>query len=157
VEIEDLNKHNKNVWDNLGFVYGNGTTTEITRYSFKDKIEKPGNYYYRLKQIDFDGTVNYSPVIEVNVNGPTKFSLFQNYPNPFNPDTTIKFSLPKQANVKIVVYNVVGQVVVELINKTMEEGYHEVQFTANHYASGIYYYRLKTSEFTSIKKMLLLK
>ena len=95
--------------------------------------------------------------IEVDVNGPTEFSLYQNYPNPFNPATTIKFSLPKQANVNIVLYNVVGQVVVELINKTMEEGYHEVQFTTSDYASGIYYYRLKTFEFTSIKKMLLLK
>jgi len=154
VRIETLNE---NVWDNLGFVDGNGTATEITRYSFTDQIEKSGTYLYRLKQIDFDGTVNYSSEIEVDVNGPTEFSLYQNYPNPFNPATTIKFSLAKQANVKIVVYNVVGQIVVELINKTMEEGYHEVQFIANDYASGIYYYRLKTSEFTSIKKMLLLK
>jgi len=95
--------------------------------------------------------------IKVDVKGPKKRALFQNYPNLFNPATTIKFSPPKQAIVKIVVYNVVGQIVVELINKTMEEGYHEVQFTANDYASGIYYYRLKKSEFTSIKKMLLLK
>ena len=58
---------------------------------------------------------------------------------------------------KLVVYNAVGQVVAELINKKMEEGYHEVQFAAEEYASGVYYYRLKTSEFTSIKKMLLLK
>ncbi len=83
--------------------------------------------------------------------------MFQNYPNPFNPTTTIKFSMPKQADVKLVIYNIVGQVLAELINKTMEEGYHEVQFDAHAYASGIYYCRLKTSEFTSIKKMLLLK
>lgn len=156
MEIEDLNKHNENVWDNLGFVDGNGATTEIIRYSFTDNIEIPGIYYYRLKQIDFDGTFNYSRGIEADVNGPTEFALYQNYPNPFNPATTNKFSLPKQTDVKIVVCNVVGQIVVELINKTID-GYHEVQFTANDYASGIYYYRLKTSEFTSIKKMLLLK
>ena len=120
MEIEDLNKHNKNFWETL-------------------------DAYHTYQEI------------EVDVNGPTEFALYQNYPNPFNPATTIEFSLPKQANVKINVYNVVGQVVVELINRTMEEGYHEVQFTANDYASGIYYYRFKTSEFTSIKKMLLLK
>ena len=83
--------------------------------------------------------------------------MFQNYPNPFNPITTIKFSLPKKADVKLIIYNALGQVVVELINKTLEEGYHEVQFTAGDYTSGVYYYRLKTSEFTSIRKMLLLK
>ncbi len=116
-----------------------------------------GKFSYRLKQIDFDGTVAYSPEVEIDVKAPKEFALSQNYPNPFNPVTTIKFSLPKQADVKLVVYNMVGQVVDEIINKTMEKGYHEVQFDAGDYASGVYYYRLKTSEFTSVKKMLLLK
>ncbi len=68
MEIDDLNKHNENVWDNLGYVDGNATTNEITKYSFKDKIKKPGTHQYRLEQIDFDGTFNYNPEIEVNVN-----------------------------------------------------------------------------------------
>jgi len=144
-------------WENITFVEGYGTTTEVQQYTYGDKIEKPGTYYYRLKQIDFDGAVAYSPEVEIDVTGLKEFALFQNYPNPFNPATIIKFSLPKQSDVKLVVYNALGQVVVELINKTMEEGYHEVQFAAHAYASGIYYYRLKTSEFSSIKKMLLLK
>ena len=100
----------------------------------------------------FADTLNYSPEIEFDMYGPIKFSLFQNYSNPFNPGTTIKFSLPKQDNVNIFAYDVVGQIVVELINKTMEEEYHEVQFTTNDNASGIYYYRLKFFEFTSINK-----
>ncbi|RKY98867.1 MAG: hypothetical protein DRQ13_03095 [Ignavibacteriae bacterium] len=144
-------------WNKVGFINGSGTTTERMNYIFKEKISKPGIYLYRLKQIDFDGTVAYSPEVEIDVTGPKEFALFQNYPNPFNPVTTIKFSLPKQADVKLVVYNAVGQVVEELINETMEEGYHEVQFTADDFASGVYYYRLNTSEFNSIKKMLLLK
>ncbi|MEE9450520.1 MAG: M14 family zinc carboxypeptidase [Ignavibacteriaceae bacterium] len=159
-EIQKSEKSNVNgqtVWEKVTFVDGRGTTTEVTNYTYNDKVVKPGTYLYRLKQIDFDGTVAYSPEVEIDVTGPVEFALFQNYPNPFNPTTTIKFSLPKKANVKLIVYNAVGQVVVELINKTMEEGYHQVQFAAGDYTSGVYYYRLKTSEFTSIKKMLLLK
>ncbi len=159
-EIQKSEKSNVNgqtVWEKVTFVDGRGTTTEVTNYTYNDKVVKPGTYLYRLKQIDFDGTVAYSPEVEIDVTGPEEFALFQNYPNPFNPTTTIKFSLPKKANVKLIVYNAVGQVVVELINKTMEQGYHQVQFAAGDYTSGVYYYRLKTSEFTSIKKMLLLK
>jgi hypothetical protein len=144
-------------WENIIFVEGNGTTAEANEYIYIDKVEKPGSYYYRLNQIDFDGTVAYSPEVEIDVIGPKEFALFQNYPNPFNPTTTIKFALPKQTDVKLFIYNALGQVVVELINNTMEEGYHEVQFAAHTFASGIYYSRLKTSEFSSIKKMLLLK
>ncbi len=144
-------------WMRISFIEGKGTTTERTDYSYNDKMNKPGTYLYRLKQIDFDGSFNYSPEVEAEITGPKDFALSQNYPNPFNPATTIKFSLPKQADVKLIVYNMVGQVVAELINQTMEEGYHEVQFDAGDYASGVYYYRLKTSEFTSVKKMLLLK
>ena len=159
-EIQKSEKSNVNgqtVWEKVTFVDGRGTTTEVTNYTYNDKVVKPGTYLYRLKQIDFDGTVAYSPEVEIDVTGPAEFALFQNYPNPFNPTTTIKFSLPKKANVKLIVYNAVGQVLVELINKTMEEGYHQVQFAAGDYTSGVYYYRLKTSEFTSIKKMLFLK
>jgi hypothetical protein len=144
-------------WEKIIFIEGKGTTAEITEYTYRDKIEIPGTYFYRLKQIDFDGTVAYSPEIEIDVTGPKEFALFQNYPNPFNPTTTIKFALAEKADVKLIVYNALGQVVVELINKTLEEGYHEVQFAAGDYASGVYFYKLKTSEFTSIKKMLLLK
>ncbi|NNG27375.1 MAG: T9SS type A sorting domain-containing protein, partial [Ignavibacteriaceae bacterium] len=144
-------------WENITFVEGSGTTTEVQQYSYSDRIEKPGSYYYRLKQIDFDGTVTYSPVVEVDVTGPKEFALFQNYPNPFNPSTSIKFALPKQTEVKLVIYNALGQVVAELINESMEEGFHQIQFAAGDLASGIYYYRLKTSKYSSIKKMLLLK
>ncbi|MBT8386843.1 MAG: T9SS type A sorting domain-containing protein [Ignavibacteria bacterium] len=151
------NVKNQAEWLRISFIEGKGTTTERTDYSYNDKMNKPGTYLYRLKQLDFDGTINYSPEVEVEVISPNKFALFQNYPNPFNPATAINFSLPKQADVKLVVYNMVGQVVDEIINKTLEEGYHEVQFDAGDYASGVYYYRLKTSDFTSVKKMILLK
>jgi hypothetical protein len=144
-------------WEKITFIEGKGTTTEITEYTYIDKIEIPGTYYYRLKQIDFDGTVAYSSEVEVDVTGPKEFALFQNYPNPFNPNTTIKFALTEKTELVIVVYNSLGEKVVEVFSGELDQGYHEVEFSADNFASGIYYYRLKTSEFVSIKKMLLLK
>jgi hypothetical protein len=159
-EIERSQMSNDNGqmnWLNLSFVEGRGTTTEMTDYSYKDKITNPGNYVYRLKQIDFDGTVSYSSEIEINVTGPKDFTLFQNYPNPFNPSTTIKFALPVAGNVKINVYNSLGQLVETLIDGEMQSGYHEVNFDASRLASGVYLYQLQAGEYISIRKMVLIK
>jgi len=144
-------------WAKISFVEGRGTTTELINYSYKDKITNPGNYVYRLKQIDFDGTVSYSEEIEIDVTGPEDFTLYQNYPNPFNPSTTIKFALPVDSRVKINVYNTVGQLVETLVDKEMESGYHEINFDASRLASGIYLYQLQAKDYVSVKKMLLIK
>jgi hypothetical protein len=156
-EILRSAQNDNNSWKKIGFVEGRGTTTESTDYFFKDEINQPGTYIYRLKQIDYDGTINYSHEIEIDVNTPNEFALYQNYPNPFNPSTTIKFSLPQQSKVKINIYNSIGQLVETLIDMQMDEGYHEVRLDAAKFASGIYYYRMQTENHTSIKKMLLLK
>ncbi len=92
-----------------------------------------------------------------NPSVPMKFSLAQNYPNPFNPSTRIQFSISKQANVELKVYNVLGQVVATLINGTMTAGQHEITFDARNLASGIYFYRLTAGDLSSVKKMVLLK
>ena len=78
----------------VGFVNGNGTTTETQSYSFMDENLVSGKYLYRLKQIDFDGSFEYSNEVEVIVTVPDRFELSQNYPNPFNPTTKISFSIP---------------------------------------------------------------
>ncbi len=88
---------------------------------------------------------------------PNKFALMQNYPNPFNPTTVIDFALPKQSDVRISVYNVIGEKVAELVNTKMVAGYHSVNFDATNLASGMYIYRIKANEFSSVKKMMLLK
>jgi len=144
-------------WITLGFVDGSGTTTEITRYSFTDKIEKPGTYLYRLKQIDFDGTFNHSPEIEVDLNGHTEFTLYQNYPNPFNPSTTISFTLSNSGMVTLKVYNMLGEEVVTLANEYREAGIHTINFNAAGLPSGMYIYQLNTPEKTQVRKMLLMK
>jgi hypothetical protein len=154
---QKLNVKSQKNWNDISFVEGQGTTTESTDYLFKDEINLPGTYIYRLKQIDYDGTINYSGEIEIDVNTPVEFVLFQNYPNPFNPSTTIKFSLPQQSKVKINIFNSIGQLVETLIDQQLDEGYHEVRLDAATFASGVYYYRMQAENYISIKKMLLLK
>ena len=95
--------------------------------------------------------------IEREIIVPTNYTLRQNFPNPFNPNTVIEFNLPKAANVKIEVYNLVGQKIETLLNKSMPAGYHEVEFNPRNLASGIYFYRIEAGEFQDVKKMILLK
>ncbi len=90
-------------------------------------------------------------------NVPTVYSLAQNYPNPFNPTTTISFGIPKAGQVKMVVYDVLGRVVTTLVNEHKDAGMYNVAFDASNYASGVYFYKLEAGDFTSIKKMVLVK
>jgi hypothetical protein len=83
--------------------------------------------------------------------------LHQNYPNPFNPATTIRYDLPQQANAKIVVYDMIGREVATLVNETKDAGSYEVTFTASQLASGVYFYKLSSGVFTSMKKLVLMK
>ncbi|GAB4335348.1 MAG: hypothetical protein Kow0037_15150 [Calditrichia bacterium] len=83
--------------------------------------------------------------------------LYQNYPNPFNPVTTIRFGVPKAGEVKIEVYNILGQKVAELLNRKMEPGYHEVRFDDARLGSGIYIYRMQAEKFQAVRKLLLVK
>ncbi len=83
--------------------------------------------------------------------------MSQNYPNPFNPTTTILLSIPELSEVKVTVYNILGQKVAEVFNGKLNPGYHKVHFNASNLASGLYFYRVQTEKFTTVKKMMLLK
>ena len=89
---------------------------------------------------------------------PDKYALEQNYPNPFNPSTVIEFSLPEDvSNVKLTIYNVLGEKVAELVNTSLIAGKYSYQWNAKNVATGMYIYELRTEKFVSVKKMLLLK
>ena len=88
---------------------------------------------------------------------PATFALEQNYPNPFNPTTNITFALPKPENVKIEVFNTLGQRVETLVNKKMQAGYYNVDFNATNLASGVYMYKIDAGKFQDVKKMILLR
>ena len=88
---------------------------------------------------------------------PIVYALEQNYPNPFNPTTTIKFSLPKNSNVNLSVYDILGRFVTKLVDGDLKAGHHEVQFNASNLASGVYFYRIEAGNFVKVKKLMLLK
>ncbi|MCB0731358.1 MAG: T9SS type A sorting domain-containing protein [Ignavibacteriae bacterium] len=88
---------------------------------------------------------------------PTEFALGQNYPNPFNPATTIEFALPKDSDVKLVVYDILGGEVAQLVKGDLKAGYHQINFNAANLASGVYFYAIKAGDFVSVKKLVLLK
>jgi hypothetical protein len=148
-------------WIEIGFVPGFGTTTEIKNYSYNDEKLNMGMYSYRLRQIDLDGTFEYTNSIEIEVYAPDEFVLAQNYPNPFNPSTAIEFSVPEISEVNISVYSVIGEMVASVVNNTFDAGYHTVNFNAFNLPSGTYIYTIKASgqngTFVESKKMLLLK
>ncbi|MCX7610171.1 MAG: M28 family peptidase [Ignavibacterium sp.] len=144
-------------WEKIGFVEGNGTTSEIKEYSFTDKKLNIGTYYYRLKQIDFDGSFVYSQEIKVDLTSPINYNLSQNYPNPFNPNTMIKFQIPVDAFVSIKVFDVLGNEVKTLVNEFKQAGFYEIEFDGSELSSGIYFYKLKTENFNDVKKMILIK
>ncbi len=162
-EIQRSGLANKQAgWENAGFVYGNGTTSNPVEYHYTDTNVKIGKYVYRLKQIDFDGSFEYSNEIEAEVTAPAEFSLEQNYPNPFNPSTKIAFSLPVDARVTLNVYNVLGQKAATLISGNLPAGKKDIKFDATGFNSGVYFYRIEASaadgkKFSSVKKMILTK
>ncbi len=147
----------KKNFSQIGFVEGKGTTAEKSNYKFVDKSITNGNYFYRLKQINFDGSFEYSKIVEVSNLIPKKFVLEQNYPNPFNPSTTIGYSIPKDQNVELNVYDILGKKVIVLYSGYKKAGSYKINFNAKGLSSGIYFYSLKTSDKIITKKLVLLR
>jgi hypothetical protein len=143
----------------VGFVEGKGSSTEISYYSFNDnpKLSGVNQLYYRLKQVDFDGTFSYSNVVNVSYDVPAEFVLSQNYPNPFNPSTRINYFLPKESFVSVKVYDFLGREVTTLVNEIKSTGSYDLVFDASNLPSGTYFYTLRTDNYSSTKKMILLK
>lgn len=148
-------------WEKIAFMPGHGNSNSPQYYLFKDKNPPAVNLIYRLKQIDTDGNFEYSGNVLVDMSEleplPGKYHLAQNYPNPFNPATHIKFSLPENSFVQIIVYNVLGEIAATPLNQTMPAGSHEISFDGSALESGVYVYELRAGSFTSAKKMLLIK
>jgi carboxypeptidase T len=152
---------NKVDWQQVAFVDGRGTTSEVQSYSITDKIPLIGKSLYRLTQIDFDGTKKIIATEEVNFVGNLSYSLEQNYPNPFNPSTKIKYSIKTDAQVKLTIYNLMGEVVGVLVNEPKEAGEHEFIFNtqqfSNSISSGVYFYTINAGDYSASRKMMILK
>jgi hypothetical protein len=141
---------------------GTPTDTVITFTS----LTKGQQYYWRVQASNFVGSGpwsdvwNFTAIVPTEVKEeaiPTEYSISQNYPNPFNPATRIKFALPKTALTKISIFDLLGREIQTLINKELEAGYHEININASNFNTGIYFYRLTAGNYSSTKKMILIK
>lgn len=163
-------------WEKIAFVPGSGNSSSVKSYSFIDnELKNFGRYKYRLKQIDLDGTVEYSNEVEIEFY-PTNLRLEQNYPNPFNPSTRIQYQISSDSHVSLKVYDVLGNEIAALVNEYKPAGIYEVEFNATSaqsssiqnpaerqaasgigFGSGVYFYQLKAGSFIETKKMIYLK
>ncbi len=144
----------------VGYVAGAGTSNEATTYRFRHTPQgfAGQTVQYRLKQLDFDGTFEYSNAVSVSLLGGNAMKLHPAYPNPFNPETTLSFTLPTESQVTLTIHDATGRVVQELVNGVRQAGYHSEQFQANdRMASGLYMYRLVTPVQTLSGTFMLLK
>jgi len=102
-------------------------------------------------------TANPNAVEPIGTTVPGTYNLGQNFPNPFNPSTNIRFDLPKNANVRLAVYNIQGKLQEVLVNNQLSAGSYNADWNASAFPSGVYFYVLTTNEFKSVKKMVLTK
>ncbi|NOY58671.1 MAG: T9SS type A sorting domain-containing protein [Calditrichaeota bacterium] len=153
----------KSDFGKIGWVPGAGSTSTLRLYSFADfETETGKNYFYKLKQIDYNGKSEWSDEIELRVPVPSTILLEQNYPNPFNPTTTIRYQLPRKTKVMISVFNIEGKQVDILINKAQQPGEHSVTWNGrdrygSQLPSGIYFLQLRADNFQQVRKMTLLE
>jgi subtilisin family serine protease len=144
-------------YEKIGFINGNGTSTNRVTYNFVDKNLSAKRYYYRLKQIDFDGSFEYSSEVAVDIESLKDFKLFQNYPNPFNPTTTIKYYVPTQGQLKIGLFDILGNQIKSLVDKEVPAGSYELSVDGSNLASGTYFVNMISQSNQQTIKISLIK
>ncbi|MFO7526530.1 MAG: PQQ-dependent sugar dehydrogenase [Ignavibacteriaceae bacterium] len=137
----------------IGFVEGNGTTTNQSVYTFSDNFGTQsfsGTAKYRLKQIDFDGSFSYSASVAVELDLLQKdYAIEQNFPNPFNPTTSIRFYVPEESSISVQVMNTLGEVITSLVSDVKPAGVYTESWNPDNVATGVYYVRMKAESLVS--------
>ena len=145
---------------------GQGSVSHQTIYTYTDNtVLDNESYDYRLSDVDYDGNVEYHSLQLMGVsssNMPEQFILYPNYPNPFNPVTTIRYDLSKESFVELTIYDMLGNVVHNLVNANESPGYKSIQWNATNnqgepVSAGVYLYKIQAGDFVDTKKMILLK
>jgi hypothetical protein len=128
----------------------------MSMLAWQDNRNDGGGIY--AQNINLDGTFgNATGIIGSSGSAPSKFSLSQNFPNPFNPSTEIKFDIPKTSNVKLEIYNILGEKNASLVDQILQPGSYSVSWNASNAPSGVYFYRISAGDFTATKKLILIK
>ncbi|MCU0372870.1 MAG: T9SS type A sorting domain-containing protein, partial [Ignavibacteria bacterium] len=146
----------------------NITNIPISQYQITSPVLPTNLFlYWRANASNSYGTGNWSPgwyftIILTGISTysdeiPAEFRLFENFPNPFNPETKIKFDIPVSSEVEIIIFDISGRKVSELVNSKLNPGKYEVRWSGENLASGVYFYKIKTNSFTDTKRMILLK
>lgn len=154
----DIERSRNKQWKKIGFVEGHGNSNSPKHYSFvDDDLNGSTMFYYRLKQIDNDGSFEYSDIIKVDLDNITEYTLEQNYPNPFNPATTISYQVKEGGLVQLKVYDLLGKEVATLVKEEQTQGNYSIKFDGSYLPSAVYVYSLRVNDFAENKKMILLR
>jgi hypothetical protein len=162
VERASVTSNGTEPWQRTAFIPGSGSTNEPRQYSYEDSKLRTGTYKYRLKQIDFNGKLEYYDLVnDVYVAPPGSFSVGQNYPNPSNPKAKIDYEIPRESKVTIKLFDLLGREVMIILSEVKQEGYYTAEFDGSSLASGVYFYRVlaegENQNFSKTLKMVLVK
>lgn len=150
------------MWEEIGFVQGAGNSNVPLDYRYEDVLDADMQHLpkiaYRLRQVDRDGTTDYSNIVYAYSDvRPLTVEMYEAYPNPFNPSTTLSFSLQETVHATLKVYNTFGQEVATVMNKTLDAGYHTVEFRGSELPSGVYIAVLEAAGSVQQQKLVLNK
>lgn len=159
IERKIFSKDQEALWEVIGWVEGQGSTVERQHYEFTDWFFPYGVtvVHYRLRQIDYNDSYQFSPIIAVELSIPSSFVLYENFPNPFDAETVIRFSLSRVANVRLCVYDLYGSEIRRLIESRLSAGQHETRFSAEDLPSGMYFFTLEAGNLKETKRMLVVR
>ena len=138
-------------WQNWQYLTASNIYLSAGTHKFQTRFFFGG---YNFSYLDF---VLIATDVDDETNNPISFMLEQNYPNPFNPNTVISYSVPEQSNVKLSVYDVLGNEVKTLVNENKNPGKYYVEFDGKDLSSGVYYYNIQVGNYSDVKKMILMK
>lgn len=156
-EVQEREKEGEVHWEKLAFVEGAGTTSEPQSYEYRVKRLTGGVHLFRLKGVDLEGDFEFSAVVEVNLGAPERFALHGAYPNPTRGTATIPFDVPRPAEVRVTVYDVLGRRIAVLVDEERAPGWHAVRFNTTRLATGLYFYRIHTEDFQDVKKLVVVR
>jgi hypothetical protein len=147
---------NASGWTVIGFVHGAGNSQTNRDYQYIDDDLANGTYYYRLRQVDYDGKSDFSKIASVNITGALSLELLQNRPNPFTGNTTIEMIIPQSCRVQLTLYDQMGRLVEQLMDELKNPGKYQVEVNKNGLSSGTYYYKLNAMDKSLVRKMTIL-
>jgi hypothetical protein len=139
-------------------VEGQGTTEKAQNYTYRVRSLEPGRHVFRLKQIDFDGTFDYSPQVEVVVSVAGEYAMSQAYPNPFNPRTSVSLAVGRRQEVEARVFDILGRQVEVLWRGEMAaHASRAFVWEADRHPSGLYFIRVQGEHFIEMRRVMLVK